>query len=65
MNTRGLRLDGQKRRGASLVVASVISMATLIAPAGAWSGQRASIDDGAGSWTHVKHTHTSFGRSWS
>lgn len=64
MKKRGLSLDGVKRRRTSLVVAIVISVMTLAAPASAWSGQ-APVDDGQASWTHVTQTYTSFGRSWS
>lgn len=65
MNKRGLNFDGSKRRRTSLIVAVVISVMTLAAPASAWSGQRVSVDDGAPSWTNVSQTHTSYGRSWS
>lgn len=64
MKKRGLSLDGVKRRRTSLVVAIVISVMTLAAPASARSGQ-APVDDGQASWTHVTQTYTSFGRSWS
>ena len=65
MKKRGLSLDGTKRRRTSLVVAIVISVMTLAAPASAWSGQNVSVDDGQSSWTHVTQTYTSYGRSWS
>lgn len=65
MNKRGLSLDGSKRRRTSLVVAVVISVMTLAAPASAWSGQNASSDDGSPTWTHVSQSYTTYGRSWS
>ena len=63
MKKRGLSLDGTKRRRTSLIVAIVISVMTLAAPASAWSGQKVSVDDGQ--WTNVTQTYTSYGRSWS
>ena len=65
MKKRGLGLNGARRRRTSLVVAIVISVMTLAAPASAWSGQKVSVDDGQSSWTHVTQTYTSYGRSWS
>ena len=65
MKKRGLSLDGTKRRRTSLIVAVVISVMTLAAPASAWSGQSVSVDDGQSSWTHVTQSYTSYGRSWS
>jgi hypothetical protein len=65
MKKRGLSLDGTKRRRTSLIVAVVISVMTLAAPASAWSGKTVSVDDGQSSWTNVTQTYTSYGRSWS
>ena len=65
MKQRGHSLDGIKRRRTSLIVAVVISVMTLAAPASAKSGQKVSVDDGQATWTHVTQTHTSYGRSWS
>lgn len=65
MHKRGLSLDGSRRRRTSLVVAIVISVMTLAAPAGAWSGQSSSADDGSATWTHVTQSYTTYGRSWS
>jgi hypothetical protein len=65
MKKRGLSLDGTKRRRTSLIVAVVISVMTLAAPASAWSGKTVSVDDGQPSWTNVTQTYTSYGRSWS
>ena len=63
MKKRGLSLDGTKRRRTSLIVAVVISVMTLAAPASAWSGQKVSVDDGQ--WTNVTQSYTTYGRSWS
>ena len=63
MKKRGLSLDGTKRRRTSLIVAVVISVMTLAAPASAWSGQQVSVDDGQ--WTNVTQSYTTYGRSWS
>ena len=63
MKKRGLSLDGTKRRRTSLIVAVVISVMTLAAPASAWSGQTVSVDDGQ--WTNVTQSYTTYGRSWS
>jgi hypothetical protein len=65
MKKRGLSLDGTKRRRTSLIVAVVISVMTLAAPASAWSEKTASPDDGQPSWTNVTQTYTTYGRSWS
>jgi hypothetical protein len=62
---RGLSLDGTKRRRTTLIVAVVISVMTLAAPASARSGKTVSVDDGQSSWTNVTQTYTSYGRSWS
>lgn len=59
MKNRGLSLDGARRRRTSLIVAIVISVMTLAAPA------TASVDDGQSTSTHVSQTYTSYGRSWS
>lgn len=63
MKKRGLSLDGAKRRRTSLIVAVVISVMTLAAPASAWSGHKVSVDDGQ--WTSVTQSYTTYGRSWS
>ena len=63
MKKRGLSLDGTKRRRTSLIVAVVISVMTLAAPASAWSSQKASVD--SGQWTSVTQSYTTYGRSWS
>ena len=65
MKKRGLSLDGTKRRRTTLVVAIVISVMTLAAPASARPGHKVPVDDGQPTWTHVTPTHTSYGRSWS
>lgn len=64
MKKRGLSLDGTKRRRTSLIVATVISVMTLAAPASAWSEQTP-VDDGQATWAHVTQTYTTYGRSWS
>lgn len=65
MKKRGLSLDVAKRRRSSLVVAVVISVMTLAAPASAWNGQGVSVDD-APTLSHVStSSYTTLGRSWS
>lgn len=65
MKKRGLSLDGSKRRRTSLIVAVVISVMTLAAPASAWSSRPTSVDTAQASWTSVTQTYTTYGRSWS
>jgi hypothetical protein len=66
MKKRGLSLDGAMRRRSSLIVAVAISVMALAGPAGAWDGQRASVDV-APTWTQVSTStsYTTLGRSWS
>jgi hypothetical protein len=66
MKKRGLSLDGTKRRRTSLIVAVVISVMTLAAPASAWSRQPVSVDDAPSvSWTYNSTSYSTLGRSWS